>query len=456
MKNSNLILSYTIVVLSCLLYYYVGYELQRTSFITLIFIWVSLFGGSYFLIEKSNFSNTQLIFFAVAFRVILLLVIPNLSQDFYRFIWDGRMLFEGFNPYLSKPETFITDGIAPVNQAKELYNGMGKLNASHYTNYPPFSQFCYWIAALFAKKSILGSVVVMRLQIILADIGILFIGSKLLQLLNFPVKKIFYYLLNPFIILELTGNLHFEAVMALFLILSLYLLFKNQWILAAIALGISVSVKLIPLLFLPIFLYYFWRRPKNKLTTNGFLQFIGFCSIVILTNIILFAPFLSKQFISNFAETIGLWFQNFEFNASIYYIIRWIGFQVKGWNIIGTVGKILPIIVIIITAIISLFRKNDQPKILLESLLFTICSYLLLSTTVHPWYLTIPLLISIFTNYKFLWVWTITIILSYYAYAQTDFKENLWLVGLEYVVVVGFFVWEVLLRDQSRVQSIKS
>ena len=450
MKNSNLIISYLIVLLSALLYYYTGYELERTSFITLVLIWVSLFGGSYYLIAKSSFDFFQLSFFGIAFRIILLLVIPNLSQDFYRFIWDGRMLFEGINPYLSKPETFIAEGITPVSQAQELFNGMGELNASHYTNYPPFSQFCYWIAALFANESILGSVLIMRLQIILADIGILLIGSKLLILLKLPVKNIFYYILNPFIILELTGNLHFEAVMALFLVLSLYLLFKNKWIWAAVTLGISVSVKLIPLLFLPVFLYYFWRKPNNKLTVNRFLKFIAFCLIVVLTNLILFAPFLSKQFISNFAETIGLWFQNFEFNASIYYIIRWIGYQVKGWNIIGDVGKILPIVVIFVTLVISLFRKNEQPKILLQSLLFTICSYLLLSTTVHPWYLTIPLLLSVFTNYKFVWIWTITVILSYYAYAQPDFKENLRLVALEYVVVVGFFVWELFFKDNNK------
>ncbi|WP_238527979.1 hypothetical protein [Aquimarina agarivorans] len=151
---------------------------------------------------------------------------------------------------------------------------MGELNASHYTNYPPFSQLCYVIAAIFGSKSILISVISMRIQIILADIGILYFGKKIIKQLQLPVKNIFLYILNPFVIIELTGNLHFEAVMTFFLVLSLYFLFKKKWIIAAVALGLSISVKLITLLFLPVFALFFiphlfsskkWVQTKKKI-----------------------------------------------------------------------------------------------------------------------------------------------------------------------------------------------
>src|SRR5690606_31216967 len=190
---------------------------------------------------------------AILFRIVLLFAIPNLSQDFYRFIWDGRMLFEGFNPYLFTPESFINAGQFPIDQAQELYLGMGELNGSHYTNYPPIKQFIFYISSLIAGKNILGSVIVMRLFIIAADIGILYFGKKLLEKLQMPSHYIFWYLLNPFIIIELTGNLHFEGVMLFFLVWSLYLLHFGKWQLAAVIFGLSVSVKLIPLLFLPLF-----------------------------------------------------------------------------------------------------------------------------------------------------------------------------------------------------------
>jgi hypothetical protein len=61
------------------------------------------------------------------------------------------MLLNGFNPYVSLPESFIQLTLQPIAEASTLYDGMGKLNGSHYTNYPPLNQFCFFIAALFAS-----------------------------------------------------------------------------------------------------------------------------------------------------------------------------------------------------------------------------------------------------------------------------------------------------------------
>ncbi|WP_378184192.1 mannosyltransferase [Aquimarina sp. SS2-1] len=434
-----------IFTIVCALFYWsFAYQLERTDFIKIFGLWVGLFFLSYKII-KTNPNNIKfLAAIALGFRILFLFAIPNLSQDFYRFIWDGRMLLEGFNPYLSLPESWIAQGNAPITQAQELYDGMGALNGSHYTNYPPISQFCYLIAGVFAGKSILGSVIVMRILIIFSDIGTFFFGRKLLQILHIPENRIFWYLLNPFAIIELTGNLHFEAVMIFFIIWSLYLLQKGYWYWAAIALALSVSVKLIPLLFLPLFFQKFITGFNNIDLKNPLLKLIGFYGIIILMTILLFAPFLSSEFITNFSETIGLWFQNFEFNASIYYIIRWIGYQTIGWNIIGTVGKILPMIVIGILLLLTFFRKNNTTTELITVMVIGICSYYFLSTTVHPWYLAVPLALCVFTNYKFPIWWSFVIILSYTAYIHPDFKENLWFVALEYSIVFGIFIFEVI------------
>ena len=448
--------NWLLIGFSLLLYYFLGYELERSQFGVLITSVLFLFGINYFLVKESRFKISHLLIIGVLFRLVLLVLTPNLSQDFYRFVWDGRTLFNGSNPYLTTPKNLIEQGIFPVHQAKELFEGMGMLNASHYTNYPPISQLCYIIAALFSSKSLLGSIVVLRLQIILADIGIYYFGKKILEHLNLPVKSIFLYFLNPFIILELTGNLHFEAVMAFFLMWSVYLLLvKKQWVFAAIIFGLSISVKLITLLFLPVFFVFFLEKKFSVLqflkkeNRGQVLKYIIFCVIVLLTTIGTFLPFVSKALIANFGASIGLWFQNFEFNASIYYIIRWIGFQVVGWNIIGTVGKILPLVVVLIIAIISLARRNYNKQILLTSMLFSICSYLMLSTTIHPWYLTIPLALSVLTKYRFVWVWTFTIFFSYTAYRYPEFKESLGWVAFEYLIVISVFLYEVLTQKKS-------
>ena len=334
------------------------------------------------------------------------------------------------------------------SESTQLYEGMGALNASHFSNYPPVNQLFFGVAALLGGKSILGFVMVLRVLIMLADVGILYFGKKILEKLNLPIKNIFWFFLNPFIIIELTGNLHFEGVMLFFFIWALYLLFKGKWFWAAVLIGISISVKLIPLLFLPLFLKYFLSEKASVLF--NWKRLLKFYFAIGVTILVSFLPFLSSDFIQNYTSTIALWFQNFEFNASVYYIIRWIGFQVVGWNIIETVGKILPVLVLLFVLGISFFSlpaekegKNKEPQQLLTAMLFAVSFYLFLSTTVHPWYIATPLLLSVFTKYKFPLVWSFMVMLSYSAYGKNGFDEKLWLVAFEYILVIGFSVWEL-------------
>lgn len=450
-------------LISVAFYLSFGYDLHRSDFIKLISLYCALFYISYLLIEKFKLGFWLLASLGILFRFIFIGSIPNLSQDFYRFLWDGRLLIQGISPYLFTPENHIQD-LSLVNEnnlgsfsfevahAQQLFVGMGSLNASHFSNYPPVNQFFFAIAALFAGKSILGSVIILRTIIILADIGILYFGKKLFEILKLPVRNIFWFFLNPFIIIELTGNLHFEGVMLFFFAWGLYLLLKGNWILSAVLIGISISVKLLPLLFLPLFIKHFIYKNEIPKVLKTFGDLFKFYSVIGITTLLTFLPFLSLAFIRNFAATIGLWFQKFEFNASIYYVIRWIGFQIVGWNTIETTGKILPFIVLLFILSLAIIRKIQTSEQLIATMLFAISFYLLLSTTVHSWYVATPLLLSVFTKYKFPIVWSFMVMLSYSAYGKDGFDENLWLITLEYTIVIGFAIWEIV---QSRSKSTK-
>tara|TARA_R110000850_G_scaffold254614_1_gene380189 strand:+ start:75418 stop:76779 length:1362 start_codon:yes stop_codon:yes gene_type:complete len=429
------------VAASLVFYWSFAYQLERSDFIKLFSLYAALFFIFYKLVQINAGNFKFLLWTGIALRAVFILSIPNLSQDFYRFLWDGRLLMQGINPYLSTPASFALPGMMGIHQAQELIDGMGALNASHYSNYPPLSQGIYALAALLAGKSILGSVIVLRLVLIAADIGTVLFGKKLLEKLQLPAHHIFWFFLNPFIIIELTGNLHFEGVMVFFLVGALYFLATKKWLWSGIFLGLSVATKLLPLLFLPLLLPYFITQFPTK--AAALKKLIIYYITVLATVLVLFVPFLSEAFLQNFGKTLSLWFVTFEFNASVYYLIRWIGFETVGWNIIGTVGTILPVITLLFVLYLSLFRKAASIRHLATLMLFAFCFYLLLSTTVHPWYLTIPLVLSLFTRYRFLLVWSFMIVLSYTAYGPGGFQENLWLVALEYVVVIGYFVWEV-------------
>ncbi|TYA85282.1 mannosyltransferase, partial [Seonamhaeicola marinus] len=119
-----------------------------------------------------------------------------------------------------------------------------------------------------------------------------------------------------------------EGVMVFFLIWSLYLLQKGNWIWSAVVLALSIATKLIPLLFLPLFFQWFTTYPLNtskilhlksnlkhhdKHSINKSLLFknikklIVFYTVVGITTVLLFAPFFSLQFVSNYTQTVGLW-----------------------------------------------------------------------------------------------------------------------------------------------------
>ncbi|WP_139956790.1 glycosyltransferase 87 family protein [Flavicella sediminum] len=420
---------------SIIFYTVFAYDLHRSEFVKLLFLYSILFTAFIKLVVDNKKNTSFLLGAAILFRLILLVATPNLSDDFYRFIWDGRMIWEGLNPYLYLPES----NTRLVPEGQELYKGMGSMNGSHYTCYPPINQLTFLVPAIVFSKNLVGSTIVMRLLIIAADIGTFYFGKKLLRHFKQSEHQIFFYLLNPFVILELTGNLHFEGVMLFFLAASLYYLFTNKWVLSALLFALSVSVKLIPLLFLPVFL--------KKL---GFKKAVFYYVLVGGLNLLFFIPFLSQALVDNFMSSIHLYFQNFEFNASIYYIIREIGYQVTGYNIIQSVGKITPILVILATLLISFFRKNQHPTILFSSLLFTILIYYSLASIVHPWYIAIPLFLSLFTRYKFPLVWSFFIILSYSAYTDSSYHENLTLVAVEYLVVFGFMIYELFFNKPQK------
>lgn len=432
MKEATNKKSYILVLLSLIIYLFFGYFTQRTGFYLVFIQYVILFACFIGIYNFEKHNEGFLKYSAFLLRIVLLFSIPNLSNDFYRFIWDGRMIWEGYNPYLSLPETWIATQPHVISNAQELYTGMGSMNGGNYTCYPPINQLCFLIPAIFASNHILGSAIIMRLLIILADLGTLWFGQKILKKFNLSPSLIYLYILNPFIILELTGNLHFEGVMIFFLIGSLYFLFIRYWKCSALFLALSICVKAIPLLFLPIF----FRQLSFK-------QFIMFCIMTLGITTLLFSPFISEALINNFMQSINLYFQNFEFNASIYYVIREIGYWNVGYNIIQTFGKITPFIIIGFVGIMALLKHNKNNQFYIHTFLFSISFYYFLSTTVHPWYIALPLILSVFTpHFKYPLVWSFMMIFSYSAYITPDYKENLWLVSLEYIIVYGVMIWD--------------
>ena len=306
---------------------------------------------------------------------------------------------------------------------------MGSLSASHYSNYPPLNQIIFAISAFFSPKNIFGNVLVLRTLIILADLGIYIFGKKILSGLNLKKSNIYLYFLNPLVIIELTGNLHFEGVMMFFFCLGVFFFFKKNISLSGVFIGFSILIKLIPLMLLPLFFKY----------TRNYLKFYYVIGIALFVS---FLPFVSLDFFKNYSSTIGLWFTNFEFNGSIYYLIRKIGFWITGYNIIGIYGRITPLIIIGIILFYTFKNRQINEKQILKYFLNILLIYFLISTTVHPWYLVSLIFLNVFFEYKSITAWSFLAFFSYSAYNFSGVVENSVFLTLEYLPLLILLFFE--------------
>lgn len=433
------------VFLLCCIYYWIGYELERSQFWLLFALYSSAFGLSIYLF-KSGLKLNFLIGLSFLFKLIFLFSIPELSQDFYRFIWDGMLTTRGINPYLHLPIDLIkSDSVYRESIAPLLYKNMGELSQNNYSTYPPIAQLVYSFTYSISGGSLLLNVVVLRLIQLLAEVGLVYFGLKILKKIKLPKKRILFFILNPLVILESTFSLHFEVVMLFFLALSLYYLYSTKIYFSALGLATAVASKLLPLMFLPL-LFPFLNKSSRFFNRNQIFNYLKFTIILFLILALAYSFLWDSELILKNSKTLSLYFSSFEFNAGIYYVLRWIGYQWSGYNMIGVFGKVLGVISLLIIVFLSLKHKKINFETLLKYMLFASTAYYLLSTTVHPWYILLPLFLGIFTKYRYMLLWSWLIFLSYFAYKTSIIEEENWTLVTQYFTVIGFAIYEIVQR----------
>ena len=178
----------------------------------------------------------------------------------------------------------------------------------------------------------------------------------------------------------------------------------------------------------------------------GWPRFAAYAAVVAGTLLVLFAPFVSVALVANISRSLNLYFRSFEFNASIYYVLRAIGFQLTGYNEIARIGPVLALAATLFGLGLAWRERRPTLATLPAALLLLFTGYYALATTVHPWYLTPLIALAPLTRFRYPLVWGGLAVLSYAAYRTTAYTESLWLVALEYAVVGAVLAWELTLR----------
>lgn len=185
---------------------------------------------------------------ALSARVAVLPVTPSLSDDVYRYVWEGRVVAHGGNPYAHAPNDAA---LAPLRDAViHPFVNHPELRAI----YPPLA-----LAGFALVSSLSPTVLAMKLWIVLHDLALVAVLAVWCSRRTGSALPALAYAWNPLVVIEFAGNAHNEPTSLLWLVVALWLV-EERPVLSALALATAILVKLAPLLALPFLLRRWpWR-----------------------------------------------------------------------------------------------------------------------------------------------------------------------------------------------------
>jgi hypothetical protein len=173
---------------------------------------------------------------AVAWRAALLPSPPLLSEDIYRYLWEGRVQSLGGNPYL-REDRASAEKWAPVRD--ELWRSMA--HKSYTAVYPPL-----WQLAARAVTAASHSVVAMKAFLVACELGVWAVLWALLRRRGLPSSRLLVVAWSPLALVEVAGSGHNDSFGLLLLCLGLLALDSGRRGGSAAAVALGAAAKLLP------------------------------------------------------------------------------------------------------------------------------------------------------------------------------------------------------------------
>jgi hypothetical protein len=335
---------------------------------------------------------------------------PGTDDDVHRYVWDGRVQRLGYNPYLLVPSDRALAGLH-TSETRTLNNPYLP------SPYPPG-------ALLFfrAVTAIHESTFALRVAFVVCDFAIAFVLLDLLRCARQGEHWVLAYAWHPLLATEVAGSGHVDIVGVLLLLVSAAALGKRWRAVAAVAFGLAVSVKLLPIVLLPLY----WRRVRIR---DG--------ALAALVVGLLYIPFLNHGQIP--VGSLGTYVRSFRFNDPVFAMLE----QLAAPQVVAG----LAVLVGLLTAIWMRARSAESSS---DAFAWPMAASLLCAPVLYPWYLLwlLPFLRSKPTLP--IVVWTVSIIPTYYVwYLRAIGRPWLlpgWIMMLEYGSVAIAAAIIVLLR----------
>jgi hypothetical protein len=330
--------------------------------------WIACWGAS-----RSRCDLRVILVGAVLFRAALVPVPPTLSDDVFRYVWEGRVQAQGFDPYVLPPT-------APELEHLRDSDWESINNPGASAIYPPLAQL------VFRAVARVGGVTTFKASFCILDVVLVMLVGRELRRRRAPAAHLAFYAWNPLVIVEVAGSGHLEPL-ALLPLVGALLWASRRPVLAWPALAASVAVKYAGGLVAPLLL----RARRPPLTAVA----VAAAGLALVT-----LPFAGAG--ARLFDSLWLYAEKWRHNDGLFAALA---------ALTGSLWWAKALAATLVLAVLgAAFRRREPVEV---GALWVLATLVLVSPTIHPWYLLWVVVLLPLVPHQALFVWSGSIVFAY-------------------------------------------
>ena len=356
---------------------------------------------------------------AAVWNIEFLRMPSGADDDIHRYVWDGRLQRLGYNPYLVVPSD-------PAVERLHTPETRNLNNPDLPSPYPAGAQLFFR-----AVTAIQESTFALKVAFVLCEFAIVFVLLDVLRWTEQGKHLVLAFAWNPLLAIEVAGSGHIDIVGALLLVVSAAALLRRWRATAAVALGLAIAVKFLPIVLLPLY----WKRVR--------IRDAALAAVVVA---LLYLPFLDLHFSHGRIPigSLGTYVQNFRFNSPVFATLA----HLAPPQLLAGLAVLVGLVAATWLRIRSAARELSPDQFAWPEFAWPMAACLLCAPAVFPWYLLwlLPFLTSAST--LLITIWTVSIIPVYVQWHLRALGRPwgalpAWVMLLEYgcLAAAGTIIW---------------